>query len=41
MAPFDYELTTPAGADKGMNPQFQNEGTVNSLYGEYKGAQGV
>jgi len=41
MAPFLYELTTPAGADKGMNPQFRDESSVNALYGEYKGAQGL
>jgi hypothetical protein len=40
MAPFDYELLTPPGADKGMNVQFRDEGSVNSLYGETRGAQG-
>jgi len=40
MAPFNYELLTPPGADKGMNVQFRDEASVNSLYGETKGAQG-
>ena len=40
MAPIDYELRTPAGADMGMNPQFRNENAVNPLYGEFRGAQG-
>jgi hypothetical protein len=41
MAPFGYELATPVGADKGMNPQFRDEALVNSLYHETKGAQGM
>ncbi len=39
MAPFGYELSLPKGADAAMNPQFQTEGSVNPLYGEFKGAQ--
>ena len=39
MAPFGYELALPKGADAAMNPQFQTEGSVNPLYGEFKGAQ--
>ena len=39
MAPFGYELSLPKGADAAMNPQFQTEGAVNPLYGEFKGAQ--
>ncbi len=39
MAPFGYELALPKGADTAMNPQFQTEGSVNPLYGEFKGAQ--
>lgn len=33
-----YELL-PASVARGVNPQFQTEGQVNSLYGEHKGAQ--
>ncbi len=39
MAPFGYEMALPKGADAAMNPQFQTEGSVNPLYGEFKGAQ--
>jgi len=35
-----YELL-PASVARGVNPQFATEGSVNSLYGEFKGAQGV
>ena len=41
MAPFGYELERPAGADVGLNPQFRDEATVNSLYNEFKGPQGM
>jgi hypothetical protein len=41
MAPFGYELERPVGADMGMNPQFREEATVNSLYNEFKGPQGM
>jgi len=33
------DLRTPAGANMGMNPQFDNEQFVNPLYG-HRGAQG-
>ena len=33
-----YELL-PAGAVRGVNPQFQDEGRVNSLYSQSRGAQ--
>lgn len=39
MAPFGYEMALPKGADAAMNPQFQTEGSVNPIYGEFKGAQ--
>jgi hypothetical protein len=42
MSPFDAPgmlLDKGAYAADGTNPQFRTEGTVNSLYGEFKGAQ--
>jgi hypothetical protein len=33
-----YELL-PASVARGDNPQFSNEGSVNPMYGEFKGAQ--
>jgi len=41
MAPFGYELERPAGADMGMNVQFREEASVNPLYNEFKGPQGM
>ena len=42
MSPFDAPgmlLDRAAYTADGTNPQFRTEGTVNSLYGEFKGAQ--